>query len=65
MNTRLYLPDGIEDLLQPAAWQFEQLRRSVLDLFASWGFQYVEPPVVEYLDTLLVSTSADLDLQTL
>ena len=54
MKTRLHLPDGIEDLLQPAAWQFEQLRRSVLDLFASWGFQYVEPPVVEYLDTLLV-----------
>ena len=65
MKTRLYLPDGIEDLLQPAAWQFEQLRRSVLDLFASWGFQYVEPPVVEYLDTLLVSSSTDLDLQTL
>ena len=65
MKTRLYLPDGIEDLLQPAAWQFEQLRRSVLDLFASWGFQYVEPPVVEYLDTLLVASSTDLDLQTL
>ena len=65
MKTRLYLPDGIEDLLQPTAWQFEQLRRSVLDLFASWGFQYVEPPVVEYLDTLLVASSTDLDLQTL
>ena len=65
MKTRLYLPDGIEDLLQPAAWRFEQLRRSVLDLFASWGFQYIEPPVVEYLDTLLVSSGTDLDLQTL
>ena len=65
MKTRLYLPDGIEDLLQPAAWRFEQLRRSVLDLFASWGFQYIEPPIVEYLDTLLVSSGTDLDLQTL
>ncbi len=65
MKTRLYLPDGIEDLLQPAAWGFEQLRRSVLDLFASWGFQYVDPPIVEYLDTLLVSSGTDLDLQTL
>ena len=65
MKTRLYLPEGIEDLLQPAAWKLEKLRRRVLDLFVSWGFQYVEPPVVEYLDTLLVASSTDLDLQTL
>ena len=65
MKSTLYLPEGVEDLLQPEAWQFEKLRRKVLDLFARWGFQYVEPPVVEYLDALLVASGADLDLQTL
>ena len=65
MKPSLYLPDGVEDLLQPEAWQFEELRRKILDLFVSWGFQYVDPPVVEYLDSLLVASGADLDLQTL
>ena len=65
MNSNLYLPDGVEDLLPPAAWHFEDLRRSVLDLFVRWGFQYIDPPVVEYLDALLVAAGADLDLQTL
>ncbi len=65
MKNTLYLPDGVEDLLQPDAWRFEELRRKVLDLFQRWGFQYVEPPVLEYLDALLVASGADLDLQTL
>ena len=65
MKPSLYLPDGVEDLLQPESWQFEELRRKILDLFVSWGFQYVDPPVVEYLDSLLVASGADLDLQTL
>ena len=65
MKKGLYLPDGIEDLLPPTAWQFEQLRRSILELFTSWGFEYVEPPIIEYLDTLLAASGEDLDLQTL
>ena len=62
MKSTLYLPDGVEDLLHPDAWRFENFRRKVLDLFVHWGYQYVEPPVVEYLDALLIASGDDLDL---
>lgn len=59
------LPEGVDELLPPAAWQLEVVRRRVLDVFRAWGFDYVDPPVIEYLDALLVGSSADMDLQTL
>lgn len=59
------LPEGVDELLPPAAWQLEQIRRRVLDVFRAWGFEYVDPPVIEYLDALLVGTGTDMDLQTL
>jgi ATP phosphoribosyltransferase regulatory subunit len=58
------LPDGIDEVLPPDAWALEQLRRRVLDLFVVWGYRYVEPPLVEYLDSLLVGSGNDLELQT-
>lgn len=69
-NRNWRLPDGVEELLPPQAWALEQLRRRVLDAFNAWGFDYIEPPVIEYLDALLVGTGSlghenDLDLQTL
>ena len=63
-NERWLLPEGIEELLPPQAQRLEQLRRAVLDLFASWGYELVMPPLVEYLDSLLTGTGNDLDLQT-
>jgi len=51
-------------VLPPDAWALEQLRRRVLDLFVAWGYQYVEPPLVEFLDSLLVGSGNDLELQT-
>ncbi|MCR9261822.1 MAG: ATP phosphoribosyltransferase regulatory subunit [Pseudomonadaceae bacterium] len=65
MKSHWRLPRGVDELLPPAAWQLELLRRKVLDLFDSWGFEYVDPPVIEYLDALLVGSGEDLDLQTL
>jgi ATP phosphoribosyltransferase regulatory subunit len=59
------LPEGVDELLPPAAWELEQVRRRVLDVFRTWGFEYVDPPVIEYLDALLVGTGTDMDLQTL
>ena len=59
------LPKGVDDVLPPRAWQLEQLRRRVLDVFDRWGYDYLEPPVIEYLDALLVGSGEDLDLQTL
>ena len=51
-------------MLPPDAWALEQLRRRVLDLFVVWGYEYVVPALVEYLDSLLVGAGNDLELQT-
>lgn len=59
------LPSGVEELLPPRAWSLELARRKVLDVFRAWGFEYIDPPVVEYLDALLVGAGTDMDLQTL
>ena len=65
MKTHWRLPRGVDEVLPPAAWSLEQLRRGVLDAFHAWGYDYVEPPVIEYLESLLVGSGEDLDLQTL
>ena len=64
VNRNWRLPDGVEELLPPQAWALEQLRRRVLDVFAAWGFDYVEPPIVEYLDALLVVRQAMSDAES-
>ncbi|GAA3948140.1 ATP phosphoribosyltransferase regulatory subunit [Allohahella marinimesophila] len=58
------LPDGVEDLLPHQAASIERLRRAVLDLYASWGYQLVVPPMIEFLDSLLTGVGSDLELQT-
>ncbi len=63
-NERWLLPEGIEELLPPQAERLEQLRRVVLDLFRSWGYELVTPPLVEYLESLLTGVGNDLDVQT-
>ena len=59
------LPAGVGELLPPEAWALELTRRQVLDVFRVWGFEYIDPPVVEYTDALLVGADDDMDLQTL
>ncbi|MEO5573305.1 MAG: ATP phosphoribosyltransferase regulatory subunit, partial [Gammaproteobacteria bacterium] len=61
---RWLLPEGIEDVLPLQAERLEGLRRDLLDLFHSWGYELVIPPLVEYLESLLTGTGNDLDLQT-
>jgi ATP phosphoribosyltransferase regulatory subunit len=58
------LPEGIEEVLPPAAWRLECARRELLDMFAGWGYELVIPPFIEYLESLLTATGNDLDLQT-
>ena len=65
MKTYWRLPKGVDELLPPRAWDLELLRRRVLDVFDQWGFDYIDPPLIEYLDALLVGSGEDLDLQTL
>ncbi|MEW5009665.1 MAG: ATP phosphoribosyltransferase regulatory subunit [Cycloclasticus sp.] len=58
------LPEGIEELLPEDAARLEIIRRELLDVFQTWGYQYVIPPMVEYLDSLLIGTGNELALQT-
>jgi ATP phosphoribosyltransferase regulatory subunit len=63
-QARWLLPEGIEEIFPDEAERLEGLRRKVLDLFASWGYRLVIPPLIEFLDSLLVGTGHDLDIQT-
>jgi ATP phosphoribosyltransferase regulatory subunit len=61
---RWRLPDGVDEVLPPEAARLEALRRALLDLYASWGYDLVIPPFIDYLDSLLTGTGSDLDLKT-
>ena len=54
---RWLLPEGIEEVLPADAWRQERMRRRVLDLFRSWGYELVRPPLIEYLESLLTGLS--------
>jgi ATP phosphoribosyltransferase regulatory subunit len=61
---RWLLPDGVEEILPEEAYRLECLRRELLDRFESWGYELVIPPLIEFLDSLLVGSSHDLDPHT-
>ena len=63
MNTWL-LPDGINESLPDEAEKLEALRRHLIDLYATWGYRLVMPPLVEYLESLRAGMGTQLDLQT-
>jgi ATP phosphoribosyltransferase regulatory subunit len=58
------LPQGIEEVLPEQAARFEAMRRMLLDLYASWGYELVKPPTIDFIESLLTGTGHDLDLQT-
>ena len=61
---RWLLPAGIEEILPPQAQVMEGLRRDLLDLYRTWGYELVIPPFIDFLESLLTGTGHDLDLQT-
>jgi len=64
ITNRWLLPEGVEEILPPKAIELEQLCRTIIDLFSTWGYEFVIPPMVEYLESLLTGTGEDLDLKT-
>ena len=65
MTVRTWLlPEHIDDILPLEAARIERLRRQVLDLFETWGYELVMPPLLEYVESLLTGTGHDLDLRT-
>lgn len=58
------LPEGVGEVLPPHADRLETLRRAIVDLFRSWGYELCVPPLIEYLESLLTGTGRDLELET-
>lgn len=61
---RWLLPESIEDILPEEARQMEVLRRRLLDLCAAHGYEFIMPPLLEYVESLLTGSGRDLDLRT-
>ncbi len=57
------LPEGIDELTGEQAVTFESIRRRLLDLYQSWGYELVVPPMVEYIESLIL-TSDSVDQKT-
>ena len=52
------LPEGIDELTGDEAIAFEITRRELLDLYQSWGYNIVVPPMIEYSDTLVLNSKS-------
>ncbi|MDG2036162.1 MAG: ATP phosphoribosyltransferase regulatory subunit [Pseudomonadales bacterium] len=61
---RWMLPEGVDELLPERAAVAEQIRRNILDLFNSWGYQLVVPPLIEFTDSLLIGMGKDVETQS-
>jgi len=58
------LPEHLADVLPAEARRLEVLRRDLLDLYRSYGFELVAPPLVEYLESLQAISGGRLNLRT-
>ncbi|MBI5658261.1 MAG: ATP phosphoribosyltransferase regulatory subunit [Nitrosomonadales bacterium] len=63
-NSNWLLPEYIQDMLPDEAWRIERMRAVVLDLLRRSGYQLVVPPLLEYVESLLIGGSHDMDLRT-
>ena len=64
MSSAWLLPEHIADVLPAEARRLEDLRRSLLDMARSYGFEQVMPPLLEHLESLLTGPAHALDLRT-
>jgi ATP phosphoribosyltransferase regulatory subunit len=62
---RWLLPEGVEEILPEEAKAIDTLRRKLLDMYSTWGYDMVIPPLLEYTDSLLIGLGRDVDLLTL
>ena len=56
---RWLLPDAISDLLPAQAQALEEMRRAILDCYRGCGYELVVPPLIEYLDSLLIGSECE------
>jgi ATP phosphoribosyltransferase regulatory subunit len=58
------LPDHVSDMLPEESARVEGLRRRLLDLFASYGYGLIQPPLIEYADAMNLPGARDLDARS-
>ncbi|SDX96552.1 ATP phosphoribosyltransferase regulatory subunit [Nitrosomonas sp. Nm33] len=58
-----FLPEYVEDVLPSEALRIEKMRRCILDLLLVHGYQFVIPPLLEYVESLLSGSGGDMDLR--
>ncbi len=63
-KNRWLLPDGVQETLPPDAQAVENLRRKILQIYTTWGYDLVMPAMIEYIDSLLTGTAHSLDRKT-
>ena len=56
--------DGVEQILPYDGWEFEKLRRKLLDCLYQNGYELVVPPLADFVESLLGGANDDLDVLT-
>jgi ATP phosphoribosyltransferase regulatory subunit len=64
MTRAWLLPEQIADVLPSQARRVEELRRTLIDRARGYGYELVQPPLIEHIESLLTGTGAALDLKT-
>ena len=54
------LPNQVSDALPAEAWDLEHARRCLIDKAQRWGYEFVVPPMIGFLESLVVGGSAEL-----
>lgn len=61
---RWQLPDGVDEVLPPRAQQLETLSRDILECYSRYGYELIKTPLIEFLDSLHIVPSQELQLST-
>ena len=56
------LPEYVEDILPEEAMHIETMRRRIVDFLLVHGYQLVNPPLLEYVESLLSGSGSDMEL---
>ncbi|MCC6160724.1 MAG: ATP phosphoribosyltransferase regulatory subunit [Nitrosomonas sp.] len=57
------LPEYIEDVLPRDAYRIEKIRRLIMDKLFAHGYQFVMPPLLEYVESLLAGSGSGMNLR--
>ncbi|MXS84642.1 ATP phosphoribosyltransferase regulatory subunit [Nitrosomonas sp. HPC101] len=57
------LPEYIEDVLPRDAYRIEKIRRLIMDMLFVHGYQFVMPPLLEYVESLLAGSGSGMNLR--